>query len=150
MLVTCLFFSACPSPAPTPTMTDWMYELDASGTTVTWTAGGVDEDAVVSLEMIQSDDPAFICGPDKTTVCGVWQEAHDAFAATSALTVYTLTLDVVTDPTLQVANDSTLFDTELSQLTVMWTVENPAGGIACFAGGADPAYYITPYGCAQL
>lgn len=120
-----------------PVILSW--DVEPGRDQVTWTVETRGDFQDVSIEMIQTGDATFECGPGKYLACGVWAEYHEGFVERDGL--WTLALDVVSDPSDQVNGSSTLFDTgdELADLTIYIV----AGGARsdCLADGHDPQYY---------
>jgi len=137
----------------TPKIDRW--DVSCNGGSCTWTVGATAELGVVQLDLTETGDPTYECGPGKDlNDCGVWHEYHDRFTLTSSGSSYeakSITLDVVDDYTQQVNNSTTLFDTqgELNQLTVLWVITDSSGNYAdCGVAGEMTSYYSSE--CSNL
>ncbi len=126
-----------------------------SGGTCNWWVQVNGEFGQVELDLIETGDPSFECGPTSTKglECGVWSEFHNDFRTSdfndpgeAAFEEKSINLTLVDNFENQVNNESTLFDvsdsTISNQLTVMFTVYDTAGDyLDCAVYGDDPSYY---------
>ena len=129
---------------PDTEITAWGITSAAGTTTVTVTAGA--DSATAIIDMIQTGDAAFSCGPDKELVCDVWQEK---FSLGGSAGNFSTSLTVVSALDDQVNGTTTLFDeaAELNGLTVYIEVTDGSGAVVdCAVGGENPGYYSS-MGC---
>lgn len=105
---------------------------------VVWSvvATGDPDPLTIEMTLIQTGDSAFNCFVE----CNVWAEEHMGFSQVSD-DLYELRLVVTGDPNDQDSGYSTLFDTEISQLSVLFTADNPTGQDPCLTGGDLPSYF---------
>ncbi len=118
--------------------------------TCEWAVEASGEFGNVTLELIQTGDPGFSCGPDKEVVCGVWMEEHTGFrpapceGAGADCVRKELVLDAVSSPSDQVNGSTTLFDSPDEIRTTSWLfmVSDTSGAfVGCERGGHDPGYF---------
>jgi hypothetical protein len=147
---------SCDTDTNTGTGTGDVYinEVDGAcgGGSCTWTVDSVGEMGTVELDLIETGDPTFSCGPSSTKgalECGVWSEYHNDFTLVDfddTSETKSITLEIVASYEDQVNNVSTIFDLDAgniaNQLTVMWTITDADGNYAdCVVYGDDPSYY---------
>jgi len=105
----------------------------------------------VEMTVTETADPTSTCGPAKggkgdVNECGVWQETHDAFSVDGSVGACgerkAISLNVETDFRNQTDNQSTLFDTELGELTVLIEIYDTNGDFSdCLVFGDEPGYF---------
>jgi hypothetical protein len=103
--------------------------------------------ASIRMEADQTGDPKGSCGPQKGGVnrCGEWMETVDSFTQTGTVGTcgrhYEAALDVVDDVSLQIDDQTTLFDTseELGELTILVVLDE---GAACAVTGQQDSYFL--------
>lgn len=129
-----------------PVIQSW--SVDCGSSTCTWTIRASGEIGLVELDITETGDPSYECGPAKDlSDCGVWHEYHTRFSVSDVGSNYeekSMDLEIVGDYTQQVNNSSTLFNTqdEIDQLTVYWQISDPSGAYAdCGVDGHMVSYY---------
>lgn len=123
------------------------YNIECNGGSCEW---WVEADAPmgnVVMTAAQTGDPAGSCGPKgDVNECGEWQETHDAFSVDGSVGACgerkAISLNVETDFRNQTDNQSTLFDTELGELTVLIEIYDTNGDFSdCLVFGDEPSYF---------
>ncbi|MDP2309359.1 MAG: hypothetical protein Q8P18_25285 [Pseudomonadota bacterium] len=123
-----------------------------SGSTCTWEVTTTGSMGTVELDLVETGDPSWTCGPSSTKgelVCGAWSEFHNDFTLVDFddnTETKEINLNLVGSFEDQVQNQSTIFDVSDSaisnQLTVLFTVTDENGNYAdCAAYGHDPSYF---------
>jgi hypothetical protein len=122
------------------------------GATCTWVLEATGQIGTVELDLVETGDPTWSCGPTSakgSVVCGAWSEYHSNFQLSdydSRTETKSISLNLVSDFEDQVNNVSTIFNVASStiarQLTVMFTVTDPEGAYAdCAVYGHDVGYF---------
>lgn len=129
-----------------------------TGSTCTWEVSVNGEFGQVELDLVETGDPSWSCGPASTKgelVCGAWSEFHNDFSTTdfndpgeAAFEEKAINLNLVDSFENQVNNQSTIFDvsdsTISNQLSVMFTVYDTSGDyLDCATYGHDPDYFAS-------
>ncbi|MFN7144040.1 MAG: hypothetical protein ACK4YP_09705 [Myxococcota bacterium] len=123
-----------------------------SGSSCTWEVTTTGSMGTVELDLVETGDPSWSCGPASTKgelVCGAWSEYHSDFQLADfddSTETKSISLTLVDNFENQVNNESTLFDvsdnTISNQLTVLFTVSDANGDYAdCATYGHDPGYF---------
>ncbi|MDP2315382.1 MAG: hypothetical protein Q8P41_20965 [Pseudomonadota bacterium] len=123
-----------------------------SGGTCTWEVKTTGSMGAVELDLVETGDPSWSCGPTSTKgdlVCGAWSEFHNDFTLADFNNEYEwkeINLNLVGSFEDQVNNQSTIFDvsdgTISNQLTVLFSVSDADGVYAdCATFGHDPSYF---------
>lgn len=127
-----------------------------SGGICTWSVEVNGEFGRVELDLVETGDPSWSCGPSSTKgelVCGAWSEYHNDFGTTdfndpgeAAYEEKSINLTLEDDYRNQVNNESTIFDVSSStisdQLSFMFTVYDKSDNyLDCVTYGHDPSYF---------
>lgn len=138
------------------------YDCD-NGADCYWWVESTGELGAAEIEIIQTGDPTWECGPAVAGAkgdleCGVWHELHnnlsyDGVSDAAGGDVFAITLELLTEAECgtecwrdQVDNVSTLFDMTNSEIegevTVLATIYDSQGNYAdCGIAGEYPEYY---------
>ena len=132
------------------------YNGSCSGSICTWTVEVNGEFGRVELDLVETGDPSWECGPSSTKgelVCGAWSEYHNDFSTSDfndpgeeAFEEKAINLTLEGSYGDQVNNVSTIFDvtdsTIVNQLSGMINVYDKSDNyLDCVAFGHDPGYF---------
>ena len=142
--------TACEEPSGSSDVMITSLDGTCTGSTCTWWVETTGQMGTVELDLIETGDPSWTCGPSKgEVVCGAWSEFHNDFVLADfdeETEVKEINLDLVDSFENQVNNVSTIFDvsdaTISNQLTVLFVVSDADGNYAdCATYGNDPGYF---------
>lgn len=132
---------------------------DCSGGMCTWQVEVNGEFGRVELDLVETGDPGWECGPASTKgdlVCGAWSEYHYDFVTSDfnnpgedPYEIKSINLTLEDSYRDQVNNVSTIFDVSNStisnQLTILFTVYDASDNyLDCAKYGHDTSYFDCP------
>ncbi len=144
--------TACESTGGSDAVEIQGFNGDCSGSTCTWWVEATGRMGQVELDLVETGDPSWSCGPSAAKgdlVCGAWSEFHNDFSLADfddETEVKEINLDLVGSFEDQVNNQSTLFDmssgTISNQITMLFVVSDENGDYAdCLTYGHDTSYF---------